>query len=455
MARFVRGTQIFDVWLEPGPEPETWRMRVVTRDRPGAEPEYSKADSWGSRREYLRHQLEHLEAGWSRAVDPDREDDFDEPRNAELDAALLATPGDIASLLVYADWLQQRGHPRGQLIATQHARTLADTPELAAAEADLLEAHAGALLGPIGAWIRTGERDAGVDLRWNRGFLEYARFDGFHERGDTEDNLWDLLRHPSARFLHTLEIGCHRAGDQDNTLICATLIHAGPTPPLRRLVIGDFDQDDYNGIDISRAPIGDLSLLSTAYPLLEEVILKGTGDVELGTLDLPHARVFALRTSTLRATTVAAIAAARWPALAELELWTGDDEYGGDCTLDDLAPLFAPGKFPALRRLRIMNTPLSDELCLLLVTSPHLAAQLEQIDFSLGTLSDTGAATLATSRIPFPRLRSLDVFHCSLSPAGLERLRRAGFPVQEVAPAKRWEINSRPQKPRRYISNRE
>ena len=281
--------------------------------------------------------------------------------------------------------------------------------------------------------------------------LAFARIDGFHERGETEDNLWQLLRHPSARFLRTLEVGCHRAGDQDNALVCATLMLAGPTPPLRRLVIGDFDHDDYDGIDISRAPIGDLSLLSIAYPGLEELVLKGIGDVQLGELDLPRARVFALRTSTLQATTLATILAARWPALEELELWIGNDEYGGDCTLDDLAPLFAK-PLPALRRLRLMNTELSDELCPLLAASP-LAAQLEQLDFSLGTLSDTGAATLAAARDRFPRLCALDVFHCALTPTGLGRL--AGYPVREVAPAKRWELNGRPQKPRRYITDAE
>jgi hypothetical protein len=231
-------------------------------------------------------------------------------------------------------------------------------------------------------------------------------------------------------------------------------MHAGPTPPLRRLVIGDFDQDDYDGIDISRAPIGNLSLLSIAYPALEEVILKGTGDVELGNLDLPRARVFAIRTSTLRARTLATIFAARWPALEELELWIGDDQYGGDCRLEDLAPLFVAAKFPALRRLRIMNTLLSDEICPMIVTAP-LAAQLHELDFSLGTLSDAGARTLSAARDRFPALRSLDVFNCSLTGAGLEQLRRAGYPVAETAPSKRWDINPRSQKPNRYVSDTE
>ena len=133
----------------------------------------------------------------------------------------------------------------------------------------------------------------------------------------------------------------------------------------------------------------------------------------------------------------------------------GDDEYGGDCRIDHLAPLFAASKFPALRRLRIMNTLLSDEVCPLLISSPTLAAQLEELDFALGTLSDQGASTLAAARDRFPALRSLNVFNCSLTGAGLERLRNAGYPVAERAAAARWEVNPRSQKPNRYISDTE
>ena len=45
----------------------------------------------------------------------------------ELDAALRARPDDRETFLVYADWLQARGDPRGALIAAQHA--LLDDPE--------------------------------------------------------------------------------------------------------------------------------------------------------------------------------------------------------------------------------------------------------------------------------------------------------------------------------------
>ena len=107
----------------------------------------------------------------------------------------------------------------------------------------------------------------------------------------------------------------------------------------------------------------DIDIFGQAYPELETVILKGTGDVTLGRLALPRAKKLALRTSTLTKRTLASILAAPWPALEDLELWFGEIErgYGAECVLDDVLPLFAK-PLPALRALRIMNSMFSDEI---------------------------------------------------------------------------------------------
>src|SRR5262245_23204487 len=60
----------------------------------------------------------------------------------ELEAQIRARPDDPAAALVYADWLQQREDPRGQLIAIQHRRSIdPDDPVLRDAELALLDAH--------------------------------------------------------------------------------------------------------------------------------------------------------------------------------------------------------------------------------------------------------------------------------------------------------------------------
>ena len=432
MARFVRRDDWFDVWI--------LRRGLLCTQARGGEPvkDPGVRSEWDAPRRYMQIQHERFEAGWTRVRDPEREDAFaDEPRDDALEAALRASPGEDAAALVYGDWLQQRGHPRGELAAL--------TGDAAAA---FVETHADALLGTrlyFAAEATEGDR---LELRWERGFLRWARIDGCFERGDSEDLLFELLRHPSARLLRELEIGCHHAGDQDNSLISPILTHAAAPPPLQRLVIGDFDNTRDDNIDLSRTPLGDLSRLSAAYPTLEDIELKGSS-VELGRLDLPRARRFALRTSSLERETLAAIARAAWPALAELELWFGNREYvGHPCGVRDVAALLR-ADLPALRVLRLMNTLLSDELCAPLAASP-LAARLAVIDFGLGTLSAEGARVLVRERAAFPRDCTLGIAECALSRAALSDQRAAGYALEtrSTTPIRDREA----QKRSRYVS---
>ena len=73
---------------------------------------------------------------------------------AELLAAIRAAPGDDRPRLVYADWLQERGDPRGEFIALQLANAGAGAGERDARaqrrEQVLLRDHVRAWLGPIG-----------------------------------------------------------------------------------------------------------------------------------------------------------------------------------------------------------------------------------------------------------------------------------------------------------------
>ncbi len=389
--------------------------------------------SFSAASDFERITSEHLRAGWRRVRDPAREHDVDhEPRDPALDAALRADPSDVPSALVYSDWLLQQGHPRGRLIAVQHALIeRPDDPELVAEAARLLDEHYDELLTPLQLCEK-------LDLVWERGFVKRARIGRSGDAGP--QTLWEVLRHPSTRFLRELVIGCHKSGDQNNELMCDLLLHAGPHPPLRLVEIADFDQSEIDNIDISRAWLGDLSQLSACYPQLEDVVLKGHGSVQLGELRLVHARRFALRTSSMARATLGSILRAPWPALEELELWFGDPDrgYGAECALDDVLPLFGCD-LPRLRVLALRNAMFSDELAPEILAWPG-AAQLEELDFALGTLSDIGAAELVAGKHALPKLRRLGVFQCALSSSGLALLRHAGFPVDDraIAPAFAW-----------------
>ena len=459
MVRLVRDGHTFDVWLEQKPG----HQRMFGRDDGG---EVKELDS---PRGYFAQDLkallvERLEAGWQRARDPEREVDVDtEPVEPTLEVALRAND-DEAAALVYADWYQQRQHPRGELIAIQIALAKQpDDPVLRGAEIALFEREHDRLLGPIGK--RRESYHLGVDLTWRNGFVHAARIDGKEYAPAAEELLWEVLRHPSTRFLRELVIGCHAFGDQDNGLMTTFLLHAGPTPPLRKLVLADFDDTHLDNIDISRAWLGDFSYLSDKYPLLEDVVIKGRliGAQDnarraggLHGLALRHCRRFAVQTSGLMAETLASIGDGDWPELRELEVWTGTDEYGCTCGPDDVARFLDRAQLPELRVLRLMNCEFTDELCLVL---PAYARRhpLEVIDFSLGTLTDDGADMLIAERSAFAELRSLVVHDNCLTPAGLARLREAGLPIDLAPPysGQGWRHSYRApeaQKPERYVS---
>lgn len=71
-----------------------------------------------------------------------------DPVEEAMLAEIYATPEADAPRSVYADWLLERGEPRGELISLQLARAAGQAPQLAR-EADLIAVHGGSWLGPL------------------------------------------------------------------------------------------------------------------------------------------------------------------------------------------------------------------------------------------------------------------------------------------------------------------
>jgi hypothetical protein len=362
-------------------------------------------------------------------------DDAEPPaHDPDLDALLANPAATVDDWLVHGDRLESRGDPRGALLAVQHRRSLAPLNEaLHAEEERLMAAHRADWLGPL----------AGVDahylqLEWRLGFVRGARLHriGYlQELPCAEELLWHLLSPRFAPLLERLGVGLIEWGDQDNQGISTLLMDPpGAPPPLRSLKIGAFGGDDLldrGEIDISRAWISSLVRLSALYPGLEELELtgrlNGRGREPLfGAIDLPALRRFAFRTGGLPQEHMDEIRAARWPRLEQLDLWFGDSDYGGDCTLDDVLPLL-DGRvaLPALRRLGLRNAAFADELCEPLLRSP-LLPQLTTLDLSLGVLTDDGAAILARGADRLAHLERLVVRENCLTSDGIAQLASLG-----------------------------
>ncbi len=126
-------------------------------------------------------------------------------------ADILAHPDDDAPRLVYADWLSERGDPRGELISVQcalHRATGGELARLVNRSSDLLYRHGDAWLGEIRRIVR------GVELR--RGFVAsinatgpvFGRSGALFEREPIEEL---RLIAPKVRDFATLAKAKHRA----------------------------------------------------------------------------------------------------------------------------------------------------------------------------------------------------------------------------------------------------
>jgi uncharacterized protein (TIGR02996 family) len=374
---------------------------------------------------YATEQRRHLREGWIRVADPRCEVPLGaEPINPTLEEALRGDARDIGAAIVYADWLQQQGHPRGALITVQHR--LSTSPhdmELVEAERKIVEEAKDSLLSkPLLAHLaidRAGKETTlsrnlydGGQITFDHGFIRRARLE-LKRRGGDEDLLWELLRHPSARVLDALELNVDQS--RDIALVIALLTH-GPRPPLRSLVL----RSDHRGTV-------DLAGLDAAFPLLEELVVEAHNH-RFGALDLPRLRRLDVRSP--RTDLSRLLAAHAWPALESLAIADDHEKYR-------LA--FERPTFPKLRELVFVG-PLTDEdaednpddsdglfLCQMLVRSPA-APQIERIELAHLSIGYDACMLLVQHRERLARLVELDLPHTSTVVRGY--LRQEGMPLR-------------------------
>ncbi len=338
-------------------------------------------------------------------------------RNPALEEAIDADPYDADAYGVLADWLQGQGDPRGELIALQAAGKW--IPGL-----ELIAEHAASFLGPLAEHARCYDHlyhaPAPDAFAWKFGFIHGARmsYNQYWDsefKGDIAQVLELLLRHPSGRFLAELVLMYNDdPADDDLQPLIDVLVKRAPEA-LRKLVIGD-DVDQ-----ISWYRVGKLGKLWRALPRLEVLEIEA-GQFELGMIDARALRRMILKTGGLSKANGKAIASASLPAIEHLEVYYGDPEYGGECTLAEAEHLLATGGRPKLRRLGLMNAEFADAICAALPGSKILP-QLAHLDLSRGLMSDEGARTIAKHRAAFAHLDVLDVSSNYLTADGIEALK--------------------------------
>lgn len=204
-------------------------------------------------------------------------------------------------------------------------------------------------------------------------------------------------------------------------------------PALRALFLGDLTSEE---CEVSWMKVGDVSRLLDAYPDLEVFGARGGEDFRFHAVTHPRLRELVVQSGGLPSGFVRAVLDSELPALERLELWLGADDYGGDTTVEDLAPLLAGDRFPALVSLGLCDSVLADDLAEALASAP-VVTRLTRLDLSNGTLGDRGAGALLAGQ-PLSHLTELDLHHHYLSPESADAL-VAAFPGVRVDVSDRQE----------------
>ena len=219
-----------------------------------------------------------------------------------------------------------------------------------------------------------------------------------------------FLKEESVDQVQALIIGVWTevAGNETAAADIATALAAASAqlPALRALFFGDIIGEES---EISWIHQSDMGSLVKALPQLEEFRVRGGEGLSFAGLESPALKSLGVETGGLSKTVVAQILAADLPSLEHLELWFGDDNYGGDTSVEDLKVLLSGSLFPKLTSLGLCNADFTDDIAKAVVESP-LLERISTLDLSRGTLTDEGAdALLGCDAIK--KLKHLNVRH--------------------------------------------
>jgi hypothetical protein len=275
---------------------------------------------------------------------------------------------------------------------------------------------------PVVEW----EPDTGAAITSDTAYRLSISYEEAEEGQQWNDKLAALMDDPGAGQVAGLVVGpWGMMSDQHTGVILEPLVAARDRlPALRTLFLCDVISEE---CEISWIHQSDLSPLFAAYPGLEHFGVRGTENLSLGTLRHPRLKTLVIQSGGLPASVVREVAAADLPELEHLELWLGEENYGGDATVADLAPILAGSRFPKLRYLGLRDAEQANEVAAAVATAPVMQ-QIRVLDLSLGTLDDQGAMALLASPA-VGRLEKLDIHHHFCSAAMVEKLLGLGIEV--------------------------
>lgn len=390
--------------------------------------------------------------GWTVAEQPEAVEEMaegaEEPEeapatsaaNPAMERAIEKDPDDERAMLVYGDWLQSRGDPRGALMSVQHALETAEGERreiLLSREKELFGTHRNALLRQFAEYDRHRDWPM-LKLRWRRGFVDGAEL--WIAKKEIEEWFLAFVDLPVCRFLRELsvpEITATRY-DEDACIpwysyaaVVDVLANQTRLATLERLELGSPDIGDTMRFNLANRELGRVDGLFRQLPRLRSLSLAA-GSAELGEIDAPSLERFAFHTGALHRDHVASMRKARWPKLTALTVGIGDlPPARGGATLADLEWLLIAKELPRLTHLGIVNVRDGDALCEQILAS-RVLKQLESLDLSYGSVTDAGLEAFGGGKKKLAGLKRIELTdNPEVTDEGVEQL-QADLPGCEI-----------------------
>lgn len=357
-----------------------------------------------------------------------------EARDAELERQLREAPDSVAAYQVYADWLQERGDPLGELIVLSIAAARPEhTDDDVARFERYLRRHEAHFLGPA-----AGQLQGRLALRWRAGFVR-----AIEETGEpVAPAVWQALL--GARVCELVEeLALHSpcsaaldaaiagaAPESMRTLVLERCLGTLPAELLRRPLRALSIQGSY-----------PLALQADTFPAsLERLTLRVRGVSSIVPLELGWRDLTVLAT----APTLELLMQAKLPRLERLTLLLGDNSAAS------VLPLLEGIRAPALTHVGLHEGRLATGTFAALAKLP-IAGRLTSLGLvSLGLTDDTIAPLAATRG--FAALAELDVSDNELTKDGLETARNLARTVTSTRQLRRGQTMER--RVRRFAGTR-
>jgi len=240
---------------------------------------------------------------------------------------------------------------------------------------------------------------------------------------DSEYSILDLLSQfledANVSKITSLIIGMWSHGSNETSQpVIELLANANhKLPNLTAIFIGDIIWEE---CEISWLKQSDISPLIIAYPQLEHLQIRGNEGLSLGALKHDRLKTLIIESGGLSVSVVREVCQAQLPQLEHLELWLGLDEYGGDTTVEDLAPILTGQLFPKLNYLGLRDSQIADQIAINIANAPVMQ-KIKVLNLSLGNLGDIGATALLNSTF-ISQLEKLDLHHHYISEELMEEL---------------------------------